>query len=98
MKRLLSVLLLPFILAFQTAETVPLAATTTYVLNTNMKKFHRPQCSSVDQMKEKNRQDTTMSYDEIIKKGYEPCGRCNPSSLHGFIIRRQTMGREMPHK
>ena len=48
-------------------------------LNINTKKFHRPQCSSVDQMKEKNRQDSTMSYDEIIKKGYEPCGRCNPS-------------------
>ena len=79
MKRFLSVLLLSFILAFQTTETVPLAASATYVLNINTKKFHRPQCSSVDQMKEKNRQDTTMSYDEIIKKGYKPCGRCNPS-------------------
>lgn len=79
MKRLLSILLLSFILAFMDVNAVPMAATTAYVLNTNTKIFHRPQCASVSQMKEKNRQDTTISYDEIIKKGYVPCGRCNPA-------------------
>ena len=79
MKRLLSILLLSFILAFQAADAVPMAASTAYVLNTNTKKFHWPQCASVSQMKEKNRQDTTMSYDEIIEKGYVPCKNCNPS-------------------
>ena len=77
MKRFLSVLLLSLMLAFQTAEVVPLAASTTYVLNTNTKKFHRPQCSSVDQMKEKNRQDSTKSREELVEEGYTPCKRCN---------------------
>lgn len=49
-----------------------------YVLNTNTHKFHVPSCSSVNQIKASNRQDTTMSRDEIIALGYEPCKRCNP--------------------
>ena len=50
----------------------------TYVLNTNTKKFHKPECSSVDDMKEKNTliEETTRS--EIIDKGYKACKRCNP--------------------
>lgn len=50
----------------------------TYVLNTNTKKFHRPGCSSVDQMKAKNRQDFYGTRDEVIAMGYVPCKRCNP--------------------
>lgn len=37
----------------------------TYVLNKNTKKFHLPNCSSVGTIKPKNRQDTTMSRDEV---------------------------------
>lgn len=51
---------------------------TTYVLNTNTKKFHYPTCSSVDDMKEKNKQIYTGSREEIINMGYVPCKRCNP--------------------
>ena len=51
---------------------------TTYVLNTNTKKFHYPTCSSVDDMKEKNKQIYTGSRDEVINIGYVPCKRCNP--------------------
>lgn len=50
----------------------------TYVLNTNTKKFHYPSCSSVDQMKDKNKKEVTCSRDEVIGMGYEPCKRCNP--------------------
>ena len=50
----------------------------TYVLNTNTKKFHYPTCSSVDDMKEKNKQIYTGSRDEVINMGYVPCKRCNP--------------------
>lgn len=50
----------------------------TYVLNRNTKKFHYPNCSSVGTIKEKNREDSTLSRDEIIAKGYVPCKRCNP--------------------
>ena len=50
----------------------------TYVLNTNTKKFHYPTCSSVDDMKEKNKQTYTGSREEVINMGYVPCKRCNP--------------------
>ena len=49
----------------------------TYVLNTNTKKFHYPTCSSVDDMKEKNKQIYTGSREEVINMGYAPCKRCN---------------------
>lgn len=51
---------------------------TTYVLNTSTMKFHYPTCSSVDDMKEKNKQIYTGSRDEVINMGYVPCKRCNP--------------------
>lgn len=50
----------------------------TYVVNTNTKKFHYPSCSSVSQIKQKNRLDTNASRDELISEGYAPCKRCNP--------------------
>ncbi len=49
-----------------------------YVLNTNTKKFHCPNCASVSSMKASNQQDVTMTREEIIKMGYEPCKRCKP--------------------
>ncbi len=51
---------------------------TTYVLNTNTMKFHYPTCSSVDDMKEKNKQIYTGSREEVINMGYASCKRCNP--------------------
>ena len=50
----------------------------TYILNTSSKKFHYPTCSSVDDMKEKNKQSFTGTRDEAIAQGYVPCKRCNP--------------------
>lgn len=52
--------------------------TTEYVLNTNSKKFHKPSCSSVNQMSAKNRKDVTDTRENIIANGYDPCKRCNP--------------------
>lgn len=51
---------------------------TTYVLNTNTMKFHYPTCSSVDDMKEKNKQIYIGNREDIINMGYAPCKRCNP--------------------
>ena len=51
---------------------------TTYILNTNTKKFHYPSCSSVKQMKDKNKKEVTCARDEVIDMGYDPCKRCNP--------------------
>ena len=50
----------------------------TYVLNTNSKKFHYPECSSVDKMSDKNKEEVYDTRENLIAKGYEPCGRCNP--------------------
>lgn len=49
----------------------------TYVLNTNSKKIHLPECSSVNQISDKNK-GYTDNYDEAIKEGYTPCKVCNP--------------------
>lgn len=49
-----------------------------YVLNTNTKKFHLPSCSSVKDMKDKNKREVSCSRDEVIDMGYVPCKRCNP--------------------
>ena len=49
-----------------------------YVLNTNTKKYHYPNCSSVNQMKDKNKEFYSGTREEIIAKGYSPCGNCRP--------------------
>ena len=50
----------------------------TYVLNTNTYRFHLHDCQSVQDMKEKNRQEFFGTREELIEDGYVPCGRCNP--------------------
>ena len=52
------------------------ANSTTYILNTNTRKYHYPTCSSVKQMKDKNKREYTGSRDEVIAQGYSPCQRC----------------------
>ena len=54
------------------------AAEVTYVLNTNTRRFHRPDCPSVRDMKEKNRRDFTGDRADAVAQGYKPCGRCKP--------------------
>lgn len=50
----------------------------TYVLNTNTKKFHVPSCSSVSKMKAKNKKVVEDTKENIVKQGYDPCGNCHP--------------------
>ena len=50
----------------------------TYIINENTDKFHDPDCSSVDDIKEKNKREFTGTRDELIEDGYEPCGICKP--------------------
>ena len=49
-----------------------------YVLNTKSMKFHRPTCSSVDDIADNNKQKATATRDELISEGYSPCKQCNP--------------------
>lgn len=52
--------------------------TNTYVLNTNSKKFHNPDCSSVSKISENNKQVFEGTREELIDDGYSPCGICKP--------------------
>jgi len=49
-----------------------------YIVNKNTKKFHDPNCSSVADIKEKNKLEYSGSREELINQGYAPCKRCNP--------------------
>ena len=51
---------------------------TIYVLNTNTKKFHYPSCGSAKRIAEKNYAESNESRDELIDRGYSPCGNCDP--------------------
>ena len=54
------------------------SARKTYVLNTNSKTFHKPDCSSVGKIKDSNKQTFVGTREEAIKNGYSPCKSCNP--------------------
>ena len=49
-----------------------------YILNTSSKKFHDPSCSGAEDIKESNREEFTGSREDLIARGYSPCGRCKP--------------------
>lgn len=50
----------------------------TYIVNTNSKKFHKPECSNAQSISEGNRMEITTSYNNMISQGYSPCGSCKP--------------------
>lgn len=49
-----------------------------YVLNTNSKKIHLPDCSSVEDMNPENRKDYNGTKEELLNQGYSECGFCKP--------------------
>ncbi len=49
-----------------------------YILNTKSKKFHKSDCSGVEQIKKENRESFQGSRDDLIRQGYSPCGICKP--------------------
>lgn len=49
-----------------------------YILNTNTHKFHCPDCESVKDISPGNRGDFYGEREELIARGYSPCGRCHP--------------------
>ena len=50
----------------------------TYILNTNSKKIHLPDCSSAASTKPENKAETTKSLAELLEDGYTACGVCKP--------------------
>ena len=49
-----------------------------YVLNTSSRKFHAPDCPSCADISDDNRQDYHGTRDDLLARGYEPCGSCRP--------------------
>ena len=47
-----------------------------YVLNTRSKKFHLPDCASVDDISESNKEYYEGTQDELLTQGYTACGQC----------------------
>ncbi len=62
----------------ETAKDTSASGETSYILNTNTKKFHLPDCSSVQELQADNREYFTGSREEVIAQGYAACKRCNP--------------------
>ncbi len=62
----------------QAAEQSFAGETADYVLNTSSQKFHTPDCSGAQSITGDNRQEVTCTREELIQKGYEPCGNCKP--------------------
>lgn len=49
-----------------------------FILNTSSKKFHLPDCSGLNQTKDKNKQEYEGTRAMLLAQGYEPCKSCNP--------------------
>lgn len=61
-----------------TPHAAALPQSARYVMNTHTKIFHDPDCPSVEQMNDKNKDFTNTTREELIDRGYTPCGRCDP--------------------
>lgn len=53
-------------------------ASVSYILNTNSNKFHLQDCTLAQDIKQANRQEYTGSRQELLDRGYTPCGGCKP--------------------
>ena len=60
------------------AEQMNDAQTIKYIGNKNTKKFHYPDCSSVIQMKESNKEYFRTLREYVVQQGYKACARCCP--------------------
>lgn len=49
-----------------------------YVLNNGANKFHDPDCESVDTIKPQNLGSFFGTREELLARGYSPCGNCKP--------------------
>ena len=50
----------------------------TYILNNSSRKFHKPDCGSVETISPSNKKSYTGTREELINQGYEACGKCKP--------------------
>lgn len=59
-------------------EPVDTGKESTYILNTSSRKFHKPDCGSVETINPSNKKSYTGTREELINQGYEACGKCKP--------------------
>lgn len=50
----------------------------TFIVNKSSKKFHRPDASCINGMKEENKEVSQKTRQELIDGGYAPCKTCDP--------------------
>ena len=60
------------------AKTSTSQSKQSFVLNLSSKKIHRPDCNSIDSIKEENKKVFTGSLSELTSQGYSACGICKP--------------------
>ena len=49
-----------------------------FILNTNSKKFHTIDCSSIKKIKADNKKEYSGNSNDLVHAGYSACGICNP--------------------
>ena len=59
-----------------TTQPTTTVALSSFVLNTNTKKIHRPGCRSINSMKESNKKNYRGTVEELQSMGYTTCGNC----------------------
>ena len=59
-------------------DNIPPVISYDYVINKSSKKFHRLDCDSVGDIKDKNKGYFSGDREELIEQGYTPCGGCKP--------------------
>lgn len=59
-------------------DDIVITPTNSYVLNTNSKTVHKPDCSSVSKISSTNKKEYTGSLSDILNEGYKTCGICKP--------------------
>lgn len=57
---------------------VTASTATEYILNISSKKFHLPDCSGAESIKESNKETFKGDRETLISQGYSPCKTCNP--------------------
>ncbi len=50
----------------------------TYILNTNTKKIHKPDCDLIKNVKAKNRKEYAGQKETLLEQGYSECHKCKP--------------------
>lgn len=66
------------VVTYREKSTINIAEEVNYVLNTLSKKVHKPNCSAVSKISDKNRVSYSGDLDELIEEGYSACGICRP--------------------